>query len=134
TLEFFWGWAAPLSSMPPPAPPNKRRKRGRDMHRNLFAPLLAAGSIAVLAQAAPAFAQASPEVEISLPAQDLAASLRALSLRTGRSIVVSGDLVRGRQAPAVSGSFTAEEAARRLLAGSGLEVRRIGDSLVVVAA
>ncbi len=104
------------------------------MHRNLFAPLLAAGSIAVLAQAAPAFAQASPEVEISLPAQDLAASLRALSLRTGRSIVVSEDLVRGRRAPALSGSFTAEAAVRRLLADSGLEVRRVGDSLVVVAA
>lgn len=104
------------------------------MHCNLFWSLLAAGSLAALASAAPAGAQAPGEVEISLPAQDLSASLRALSRQTGRSIVASGDLVRGRRAPAVSGPFTVEEAVGRLLAGSGLEVRRVGDTLVIVGA
>ena len=103
------------------------------MYRKLFGPLLAASSAAAMICATPATAQAQ-EVELSLPAQDLATSLREVSLRTGRSVVASGDLVRGRQAPAIAGASTAEEAVRLLLAGSGLEVRRVGNSLVVVGA
>src|SRR5690606_11707940 len=53
---------------------------------------------------------------------------------TGQSIVVSGDLVRDLRAPAVSGSFTVEDTLRMLLAGTGLGVRRVGSSLVVVNA
>jgi outer membrane receptor protein involved in Fe transport len=104
------------------------------MRRNLFGPLWAAGSIAAVACAAPADAQAGQEFEFSLPAQDLSASLRALSVQTGRSIVVSGDLVRGRRAPALSGSYTLEKAVAFLLAGSGLEVRPVGETLVIVGA
>lgn len=104
------------------------------MRRNLFGPLWAAGSVAALVCAAPAYAQAEQEFEFSLPAQDLSTSLRAVSTRAGQSVVVSSDLVRGRRAPAISGSYTVEEALRLLLAGSGLEVRRVGNSLVVVGA
>lgn len=102
------------------------------MHRTLFGSLLAAGSIAALVCATPARAQPSDEFHFSLPAQDLSVSLREVSLQTGRSIVAPSDLVRGRQAPAVSGPLTAEGAVRVLLAGSGLDVRRVGESLVIV--
>jgi len=101
------------------------------MIRTPFGRLLAAGSVAALAWAAPAHAQLAGEVQFSLPAQDLSLSLREVSVRTGSNIVAPAELVKGRQAPAVSGPFTAEGAVRILLTGSGLEVRRVGDSLVV---
>ena len=101
------------------------------MHSTLFGALMAAGSTAALACAAPAYAQSGQEFHFSIPAQDLAASLREVSRRTGRNIIAPGDLVRDRQAPSVSGAFTPEGAVRILLAGSGLDVRRVGDSLVI---
>lgn len=101
------------------------------MHRTLFGSLLAAGSVAALVCAAPAQAQPADEVQLSLPAQDLSTSLREVSIRTGRNIIAPGELVRGCQAPALSGPFTAEGAVRMLLTGSGLDVRRVGDSLVI---
>ncbi|HMC91648.1 MAG TPA: TonB-dependent receptor [Allosphingosinicella sp.] len=100
------------------------------MHRNTICSLFA-GSTAALVWAVPAHAQLADEIQLSLPAQDLSASLREVSLRTGRNIVAPAELVRGREAPAVSGPFTAEGAVRILLAGSGLDVRRVGDSFVI---
>ena len=101
------------------------------MHRSYLGLLLAAGSVAALVCAAPAHAQVSDEVQLSLPAQDLSVSLREVSARTGRNIIAPSELVRGRHAPAVSGPFTAEGAVRILLTGSGLDVRRVGDALVI---
>ena len=101
------------------------------MHRSHLGSLLAAGSVAALVCAAPAQAQLSDEVQLSLPAQDLSVSLREVSARTGRNIIAPSELVRGRRAPAVSGPFTAEGAVRILLTGSGLDVRRVGDTLVI---
>jgi iron complex outermembrane receptor protein len=93
--------------------------------------LMTAG--AAIAFAASAQAQAPAANRIVLPAQDLAQSLRALSRQTSRNIIAPSALVRGRQAPALSGSFTAEDAVRRLLAGSDLSVGEVGDSLVISA-
>src|SRR4051794_40175503 len=101
------------------------------MHRHYIGSLLAAGSVAALICPAPAQAQLADEVQLALPAQDLSVSLREVSARTGRNIIAPSELVRGRQAPAVTGPFTAEGAVRILLTGSGLGVRRVGDSLVV---
>lgn len=101
------------------------------MHRTFLGSLLAAGSAAALVCAAPARAQTSGEVEFSLPAQDLSQSLRDVSVRTGRNIVAPSELVRGRQAPPISGSFTAQSAVRMLLAGSGLNLREVGNALVI---
>jgi len=104
------------------------------MRRKLFGPLMLAGAVAILTCPAATWAQASTEYTFSLPAQNLAASLRAVSRQTGQSIVASGDLVRGRRAPAITGSLTVEEAVRALLAESGLELRRVGEGLVIVNA
>lgn len=101
------------------------------MHRTLFGSLLAAGSVAALVCAAPARAQASDEFQFSLPAQNLSTALREVSVRTGRNIIAPADLVRGRQAPPLSGSFTVEGAVRMLLTDSGLDARAVGDSLVI---
>lgn len=104
------------------------------MFRNLHVALLASASLAATAYAAPAVAQLPSERIYSIPAQDLSKSLREVSLRSGRNIIAPAELVQGRQAPAISGPFTAEGAVSLLLTGSGLEVRRVGDSLVIAAA
>lgn len=101
------------------------------MLHNLLRPLLTAASVAVIACASPVCAQPADEQTYVLPAQDLATSLRQVAAQSGRNIIVPSALVAGRQAPAVSGPFTAEGAVRLLLTGSGLSVRRVGDSLVI---
>ena len=101
------------------------------MFHNHLGPLLAAGSVAAIACAAPAQAQIGDEQVYALPAQELSRSLREVAARSGRNIIAPSDLVADRQAPALSGPFTAEGAVRLLLTGSGLEVRRVGDSLVI---
>lgn len=101
------------------------------MFHNHLGSLLAAGSVAAIVCATPAAAQVGDEQIYGLPAQDLATSLREVATRSGRNIIAPSELVAGRQAPAVSGPFTAEGVVRLLLTGSGLEVRRVGASLVV---
>lgn len=101
------------------------------MFHNLLGSLLGAGSVAALACATPASAQDTDEQFYALPAQDLSRSLREVATRSGRSIIAPSVLVTDREAPALSGSYSAEGAVRLLLAGSGLEVRLIGDALVV---
>jgi outer membrane receptor protein involved in Fe transport len=103
------------------------------MLHKLLGALLGTGSTLVLAFAAPASAQLPGERGYSLPAQDLSKSLREVSRQSGRDIIAPSELVEGRQAPALSGPFTAEGAVRMLLIGSGLEVRRVGDSLVITS-
>jgi len=104
------------------------------MFHNLLASLLAAGSVAAIACATPAQAQIGDEQIYSLPAQDLSRSLREIAARSGRNIIAPSELVADRQAPAISGPFTAEGAVRLLLTGSGLEVRLVGESLVITRA
>ena len=60
---------------------------------------------------------------IDIPSQPLSDALRALSRQTGLQFFADSDLTRGMTAPAVSGRMTADQALRRLLAGSGLRYR-----------
>ena len=55
-----------------------------------------------------------------VPAQDLGASLKALALQSGITVLVDSKIVAGKQAPALHGSYTVEEALRILLDQSGL--------------
>ncbi|WP_171131537.1 TonB-dependent receptor [Sphingomonas sp. ID1715] len=59
-------------------------------------------------------------------------ALRSVALASGRNFVVSSDLVRGRSAPELKGRFTTEGAFERLLGGSGLQARLVGDAYVIV--
>lgn len=63
-------------------------------------------------------------VQFSIPAQPLGDALRAYALATGEQIIFSGDIVAGRQAPALEGAFSGDAGLERLLAGSGLVARR----------
>lgn len=106
------------------------------MGRGTLLARTAAAALTALMWAGPAqaLAQDSPSYEISLPPLDLSQALREVALRTGRNIIAPDDLVRGRKAPALSGSYTAEQAMAALLDGSDLAVRTVEDALVVMRA
>ena len=94
---------------------------------------LATGTAFALALGAPTAAYAQATYSFNLPAQDLGRSLRTVARRTGANIVFEPSSVRGRQAPALSGSFSAAQAIERLLAGSGLGARQTSGGSWVVA-
>lgn len=89
------------------------------------------GMAAAALTAPAAQAQDSRRLEIALPAQPLSVSLRALAQQSGRTVLADAALVAGRQAPALQGSYTLEEALALLLVGSGLSYDRVGASLVI---
>jgi iron complex outermembrane receptor protein len=70
-------------------------------------------------------------LEIDLPAQPLGQSLNTLAQQAGVQIAAPGELVAGKQAPALKGRFTPQAALARLLVGSGLEARREGAGFVL---
>ena len=69
-----------------------------------------------------ALAQAAPQV-LNLPASPLEQSLNRLAASTGVQIMFASAVVEGRQAPAVQGQLSAQQALQRLLDGSGLVAR-----------
>lgn len=71
----------------------------------------------------------------NLPAAPLADTLARIAREGGRSISADPALLAGKQATAVQGDYSVEEAAQRALAGSGLTLGRTpSGTLTVVAA
>lgn len=91
--------------------------------------LLASAAIC-LSLATPATAQTTAH-DYDLPQQPLSRSLSAVAKATGRQVMVSSTLVRGRTATALKGRYTAEDAYAALLAGQGLKVTPVGAVLVL---
>lgn len=86
--------------------------------------LLLAGTLApasTLAQA-PAAAPQAAQQDWRLPAAPLADTLARIAREGGRAISADPALLAGRQAPALQGRWSVEEAARHALAGSGLRL------------
>ena len=71
-------------------------------------------------------ASSAPVAEraFDIPAQPLSSALAQFGRQSGFQVSVDGALVRDLQAPAVAGEMRAEEALRRLLAGTGLVAGR----------
>ncbi|HSI57195.1 MAG TPA: TonB-dependent receptor, partial [Ideonella sp.] len=84
---------------------------------------LACAIACAAAQAAPA----DTPVNLQQPAQALDLALVQLAARTGLMIGVDAALLRGRQAPALNGSYTPQAALLALLEGSGLEAVQAAD-------
>ena len=85
------------------------------------APIFGAIVYASLAIPTPAFAgPGGGGVSYNEVGQDLGAALTLVARRSGREIIFGADAVRGKQAPALEGNFTADQAVRLLLVGSGL--------------
>lgn len=81
--------------------------------------------------AATAQAQAQQQFIFNLPAEGLSQALRDVAVQTGRNVIAPDELVQARKAPPLSGTFTAEEAVRRLLAGTDLRYRLVDRTLVI---
>lgn len=71
-------------------------------------------------------AEAGPRLHFDLPSQPLQKGLADFGGLTGHSVLVDSALTQGRVAPSVQGAFSAQEALRRLLAGTGLQARYSG--------
>ena len=67
-------------------------------------------------------AQAQTQV-FDLPPASLAHTLNRIASQSGHIIALEPALVRGKQAPAVVGQMSAEQAMQAALAGSGLQLR-----------
>ena len=70
--------------------------------------------------------------QIDIPAGPMSRSLRAVSRTFGINLIASDELVAGQSAPAVSGVMSAENALRRLLAGTGLIVEAADGGAYVI--
>lgn len=104
---------------------------GRHSCSRLPAALAAALGLALWAGAPSARAQDAAQ-SYTLPSQPLGAALNQLALTADRQIMVPPALVRGRNAPALSGRYTLDEALTRLLAGSGLSYRIGGNGVITI--
>lgn len=97
--------------------------------------LMATVATLVLAIAAPALANPPSEPTepqtYDLKAQPLAAALSEVARISGRPIVVSTRVARGKTAPALNGRYTPDEAYAILLSGSGLRAVPVGSTLVL---
>lgn len=87
----------------------------------------------------PAMAQGATEARLQvrsfdIPAGGLAGALVAFSRTAGIDLVYDSTLAAGRQSPGVSGSLSADEALRRLLAGTGLVHRFTGGTTATLLA
>lgn len=71
-------------------------------------------------------------VRLDIPAQPLAAAVTELASQTGLIIGGNAELLRGKQAPALEGRYTPEQALRRLLSGTGLTYRFIDQDTVTI--
>ena len=87
--------------------------------------LVAAMALSIAAQV-----HAAP-VDLDLPAQPLALSLRQLGEAAGLTIAVDSSLTSGRTAPALRGQLEPLAALGHLLAGSGLRYQQSGNTLVI---
>ena len=77
-------------------------------------------------------AEPDDTVELSQSAQPLDSAVTELARQSG--LIIGGDasLLRGKQAPALNGRYTVEEALQQLLAGSGVEARFDGQGGVTL--
>ena len=62
----------------------------------------------------------------AIPAQPLSSALLAFAEQSGLEVLFDARIAAGKTAPAVRGDYTAEQALRQLLAGSGLRYRYTG--------
>lgn len=69
-----------------------------------------------------------------IPAQNLNDALQTLAFVSDHKLFYSSRLVDGRESPGLKGEYAADEAVRKLLAGTGLDYEVTADGLVVIRA
>ena len=88
-------------------------------------------ALALAVSAALPQAQAGQAAAIHIQAQPLGQALSQLGLQTSLQVFFSPELVAGKQAPAVDGNLSPEQALGQLLQGSGLQYRIDGGSVTL---
>lgn len=101
---------------------------GRSQKRMKMLMTVAAGALAC---ASAARAADAPRQDYKLEADELSEALKSVSRQSGRDIIFTADAVSGKRAPRLVGSYTADEAVRTLLAGSGLTVEFRKDVILI---
>ncbi|MBO5390597.1 MAG: STN domain-containing protein, partial [Pseudomonas sp.] len=81
-----------------------------------------------------AFAGESAPAVIHIQSQPLGSALSQLAQQTALQVFFSPQLVAGKQAPAVNGNLSPEQALARLLQDSGLSYELDGDAVTLRAA
>ena len=74
---------------------------------------------------------AAPAQNYDIPAQDLAVALETFAASSGREVVAPSGVIAGKRGNAVRGSFSADEALARLIAGSGLRYAIVDGAFVI---
>ena len=101
--------------------------------RGLAALVLSGLGCLSLVAAGNAAAQPSPPRQaVNIPAGPLSSTLRTLSTQFGENLVAADALVRGERGPAVSGTFTFQQALGAALADTELQVQRQGRGAYVL--
>jgi iron complex outermembrane recepter protein len=75
---------------------------------------------------------ADAQLDVDLPSQSLGTALVQLAGKMGVNILAPDALIGGKQAPAISGHFTLNDALEHLLSGSGLKAVSRGDNTYVL--
>lgn len=94
-----------------------------------FGYALLCGAASLVAPCAHAQQVAARDYDIA--SQDLGTAINRLAAASGQQIIVADDLVQGKRAPRLRGRYSPEAALIALLAGTGLRVVIVGNTLVV---
>ncbi|RYE71572.1 MAG: hypothetical protein EOO81_05600, partial [Oxalobacteraceae bacterium] len=70
-----------------------------------------------------ALAQSRSAAQVSIPAGDLATNIELLRKQTGVEVIYNASELRGSPSKGISGSYSGEDALKRLLAGSGFTLK-----------
>ncbi|MCF8707564.1 MULTISPECIES: TonB-dependent receptor [Sphingomonadaceae] len=95
------------------------------MNALLGSTLLASTAVAAAAEGEPT------RQSYDVPSQDLGAALRAVGRAANREIIFETDVVQGKRAPALDGSYTTREAVEQLLRGTDLVAVERGGAILI---
>ncbi|QBZ88384.1 TonB-dependent receptor [Pseudomonas viciae] len=99
----------------------------------LTAAILMAGTVpTVLAAAEQSPARNIGDYTFAIPQQSLVSALNAFTAVTGWQVGLPAELGEGATSPGVNGSLPAEKALERLLLGTQLSFRKLGDNSIVL--
>ncbi|HEX6858808.1 MAG TPA: TonB-dependent receptor [Caulobacteraceae bacterium] len=102
----------------------------RNIRKLCLAGTAMAGALSLMA--APAYAQ-EQTFELDVPSQRLDTALRAFAQQSRQQLMFAVADTKGFKAPALNGSYTADQAIGALLAGTGLEVHRNASGVFLIA-
>lgn len=94
--------------------------------------ILGATATSTLALTAATLAHAQEMKAFDIEAQPLSSALIEYSEQSDTNVIVPGNLVDGKAAPALSGEMESDEALKRLLNGSGLKYEADADGSVMI--